>query len=128
MQKLLDWFGVKDHETWRAMTLDQQREFHEKFARGFEKYLFEGRAPSAELQSMFGRFRSWLLHVYESMTELNVQLTDESELCKGSIPFAGDAEQLKQKRAELGIAGRPADLDLEKVECLPDVAALERFA
>ena len=35
-QTVLDWFGVKDGDAWAAMTLDEQREHHEKFARGME--------------------------------------------------------------------------------------------
>lgn len=77
MQVLLDWFGVKDLATWRGMTLDQQRESHEKFARGFEAYLFEGKAPSIELQGLFQRFRAWMLNVYRSLRALNVELTDD---------------------------------------------------
>ena len=30
MNILLDWFGVKDLNTWNAMTLDQQRKYNEK--------------------------------------------------------------------------------------------------
>jgi len=77
MQHLLDWFGVKDVATWQAMTADQQREFHERFARGFEAYLMGGEAPSLAQQSMFQRFASWLTQVYRSLAGLNVQLTPE---------------------------------------------------
>lgn len=83
LKTLLDWFGIKaaegktQIETWRDMTLDEQRESHEKFARGFEAYLFEGKAPSVELQGVFQRFRAWLLNVYQTLKSLNVTLTDE---------------------------------------------------
>ena len=62
---------------WHAMPLEQQRQFDEQWARGFEAYAFEGRAPSLELQELFQRFRSWLLRIYKDLTALNVQLTDE---------------------------------------------------
>src|SRR5690606_6995678 len=52
-------------------------EQHEQFARGFEAYLFEGKAPSPELVSAFARFRAWLLDVYKSLRNLNVALTDD---------------------------------------------------
>jgi GNAT superfamily N-acetyltransferase len=77
MQAVLDWFGVPDLTSWRAMTLDEKREHHEQFARGFEAYLFEGKAPSQELRGLFQKFRAWLVNVYRSLTALNVQLTDE---------------------------------------------------
>lgn len=77
VQALLDWFGVADIATWRGMTLDQQREHHEQFARGFEQYAMDGKAPSVELATAFARFRSWLLSVYRKLTSLNVELTPE---------------------------------------------------
>ena len=77
LNAVLSWMGVKDAATWNAMTAEQRRPFHEQFARGFEAYLLEGKAPSAELQPMFGRFRSWLLNVYKSIKQLGVQLTPE---------------------------------------------------
>jgi hypothetical protein len=72
----LNWFGVTP-EQWRAMSMEQRRPYHEKWARGFESYLFEGRAPSLETQSLFSRFRAWLLNVYRQLTGLNVELTQE---------------------------------------------------
>jgi len=77
MQTVLDWFGIKDFGDWRGMTLEEKRPYHEQFARGFEAYLFEGKAPSIELQGIFQRFRAWLLNVYRSLLALNVNLTDE---------------------------------------------------
>lgn len=77
MQTVLDWFGVKDLATWQGMTLEQQREHHEKFARGFEAYLMEGKAPTTELARVFARFRGWLTALYRRLTALNVELTPE---------------------------------------------------
>lgn len=77
MQATLDWLGVADQAAWDAMTIDQKRQQHEQFARGFEAYLFEGAAPSVEMAGVFQRFRAWMLNVYQSLSKLNVQLTDE---------------------------------------------------
>jgi len=74
---ILNWFGVQDLDTWHRMTLEEKRGFHERFARGFEAYLFEGNAPSIELQPLFQRFKEWLKRVYKSIEALNVELTDE---------------------------------------------------
>lgn len=56
-----------------ALTVDQ----HEQFARGFELYLAEGKAPNPELAGAFARFKRWLIGVYKDLTRLNVQLTDD---------------------------------------------------
>ena len=50
---------------------------HEAFARGFERYLREGKAPSRELESIFARFRQWLVHLYRKATSLDVELNDD---------------------------------------------------
>lgn len=69
MDAILDWFGVDSLDTWNSMTLDQQRQFHEQFAESFEQYLFEGKAPSAELRGAFRRFRQWLVETYKSIQD-----------------------------------------------------------
>lgn len=56
-QTVLDYIGAQPGEAI-------SREAHEKFAKSFETYLSEGRAPSEELRSVFERFKSWLLYVY----------------------------------------------------------------
>lgn len=76
-QVLLDWFGVQTIDEWFNLPMEQKRSYHEQFARGFEAYLFEGKAPSIELQGMFQRFRAWLLRVYKDLKALKVELTDE---------------------------------------------------
>ncbi|MCU1114405.1 hypothetical protein JAK74_11405 [Stenotrophomonas maltophilia] len=67
---LLRWFGVESAE---QIGVDQ----HEQFARGFEAYLGEGKAPTPELQSVFSQFKQWILGVYRSLRNLDVELTDD---------------------------------------------------
>lgn len=50
---------------------------HEKFARGFERYLMEGRAPSKELASVFEQFKKWLTDIYQTVQKLRSPITDE---------------------------------------------------
>lgn len=68
-------------EVWNAMTLDQKRPHHERFAESFEQYLLEGKAPNAELQPLFRRFRAWMVNVYKSLTQFmrgrDLKLSDE---------------------------------------------------
>lgn len=70
LDALLKWFGVESAD---QIGVDQ----HEQFARGFEAYLGEGRAPTPELQSVFSQFKQWILGVYRSLRNLDVELTDE---------------------------------------------------
>jgi hypothetical protein len=81
MAATMKWFGVPDLATWNSYTLDQKRPYHEKWAESFEQYLLEGKAPNAELQGLFRRFRSWMVNVYKSLTHFmrgrNLQVSDE---------------------------------------------------
>ena len=75
---LMRWFAPDmTLEKWAGLTLDEKTPYHERFARGFEAYLFEGKAPSTEMRSLFRTFSSWLKSVYKSLTDLNVELTDD---------------------------------------------------
>lgn len=56
---------------------DVTRDDHERFARAFEAYLMEGRAPSLTLREAFARFRSWLLGIYRTLRGLNVEINDQ---------------------------------------------------
>lgn len=52
-------------------------EQHEKFARAFESYIGEGKAPSLELRTAFRRFAQWIVRIYRTLTALDVELNDD---------------------------------------------------
>lgn len=66
-----EWAGV-NNGVWTEAA-------EEKFARGFERYLADGQAPTEELKTVFEQFKSWLLEIYQSITgsSIDVQLTPE---------------------------------------------------
>jgi hypothetical protein len=71
---LLTWHGFEgtvDEQIaqWNALSFEQKRVAHERTAESFEAYLFEGKAPSIELQPYFQQFRAWLLSVYKSLKD-----------------------------------------------------------
>lgn len=76
LKAIFDYLGTT-REAWSTMSLEEKRPYHETFARSFEAYLFEGRAPSPQLQGVFARFRSWLLEVYKTLAALQVELRPE---------------------------------------------------
>jgi len=53
------------------------REAHELWARGFERYAMEGKAPSSALQRAFAAFRGWLLRIYQVVDNLRAPITPE---------------------------------------------------
>jgi hypothetical protein len=57
---VLDWLGVNRVE-------DVGRTHHERFARAFEVYMMEGRAPSQALAAVFAKFKAWLIGIYHTV-------------------------------------------------------------
>lgn len=83
LDTVLRWGGIEGETAearlaaWRAMPIDAQRHAHEAFAEGFEQYLLEGKAPSQEAATLFGKFRAWLVAVYGALRRHRVPLTDD---------------------------------------------------
>lgn len=59
------------------MVVEFTTEQHETWARGFEAYAMEGKAPSLELADAFARFKAWLTRIYRTVRGLNVKITPE---------------------------------------------------
>lgn len=62
----LKWMGVSDRSGIK-------RDHHEQFARSFEAYLFEGKAPTVELASVFQKFKLWLTAIYRTIANIPEQ-------------------------------------------------------
>jgi hypothetical protein len=96
---ILEWLGVASFDAIET-------EHHEKFARGFEQYLGEGKAPSLELQTVFAQFKAWILGVYRTLQGLNVELTDDARAMFDRL-LASDEEveaaQIRQGMAPLAM-------------------------
>lgn len=110
---LLKWLGAKSFEAI-------EREQHEKFARGFEAYLREGKAPTSELRQAFENFREWLLSIYKSIKDLKVELTPEVRgifdrmlATQEEIEKSGLVTEERFKISELKKQMKDRDLDIQ---------------
>jgi hypothetical protein len=91
----LKWLGA---ESFEKLTVEQ----HEKWARGFEAYLLEGKAPSTKLEAAFSAFKLWLRDIYRSVASLNVQLNDE---IRGVFDrLLATEKELDRQRNRMGLA------------------------
>ena len=70
MQTVREWLKV---EEGKPITKAQ----HERFARGFETYMMEGRAPSSALARVFEQFRQWLTSIYQTVAKLKSPITND---------------------------------------------------
>ena len=113
------------------------RDIHEMFASGFETYTMEGKAPTAELQPIFNRFRIWLNEIYKRLSEPfrqnnlgGVELSDEVRAIMDRM--LATQEEIDQAKADAGMGPRLSQaLGLtaqEAVEYESMVAAAEEEA
>lgn len=52
-------------------------EAHELFARSWERYLMEGKAPKPSLNGVFRKFAAWMRSIYRLVKNLNAPITPE---------------------------------------------------
>ncbi len=130
-QTVRNWLGAKGT---KALTTEQ----HEKFARGFEAYLMEGKAPSAGLRKAFASFRAWLLSIYRTLARLNAELTPEvrgvmdrllaadeeiaeAERSQNATPLFADAESARMTDEEF--SAYQESVDAARLEARDQLAA-----
>lgn len=70
LKTVRNWMGLEEGKKIN-------RTQHERWARGFERYLMEGVAPSKELQSVFEKFKDWLTKIYETVKKLRSPINDD---------------------------------------------------
>lgn len=148
MEKDLTTVERRTFDTWlhsqvpgAKWSVDQR----ELFARAFERYLAEGKAPSKELEGVFSKFRQWLLTVYERITgtAIDVKLSDNVRAAFDRMLFNQKLRQdvtpevaavrtgldshraelmaeLDQHAAELGLPDQAAPIQPETVPPMPE--------
>lgn len=88
---LMEWLGSDGSA---PLTVAQE----EQFARGFERYLMEGVAPSAATRSIFYQFATWLYKVYRTLDKLDADLTPEVRNIMGRM--LATEQEIKSAEAE----------------------------
>lgn len=101
-EEALKRFGAKSLEEFATQSVDQKRAVHEKFARTFEQYVYEGHAPTAGLTRIFQRFRSWLMKIYAPLTSVpGADMSDDVRALFDRMFVSAEAVQQAQARRGL---------------------------
>jgi hypothetical protein len=85
MATMEKWLGVENGK-W-------QRQHEEKAANAYEKYWFDGKAPTAELKPLFASIKQWMVGIYKQLAgkRINVRIPGEvrdifDRMAKGEAP------------------------------------------
>jgi hypothetical protein len=89
VQTILNWVG---HDKWGTDT-------SEAFARGFERYLAEGKAESASLKSIFKYFKEWLTEIYKGIvgSAIDIKLNEPMEKLYATMLGDNFKQEVKQE-------------------------------
>lgn len=97
-QTVRDWLGTDE----AAYITTRQ---HEKFARGFERYMMEGEAPTPALAAVFAKFQEWLTALYKTVSRLRSPITDDirgvfDRMLSGQAP-AAEEDFVRQRETQV---------------------------
>ena len=84
-----------------AIRAAEERWMQERFARGFERYIAEGKAPTQALQSAFRKFKSWLVSIYRDLKNLGKEPPEEIKRVMDRMLATDDEIEAWAKAKEL---------------------------
>ncbi|MFR1397051.1 MAG: hypothetical protein ACLSW9_05340 [Megasphaera micronuciformis] len=84
-----------------AIRAAEERWMQERFARGFERYIAEGKAPTQALQSAFRKFKFWLISIYRDLTNLGKEPPEDVKRVMDRMLATDDEIEAWAKAKEL---------------------------
>lgn len=102
-EELKKWLGVKPNQNYFT------RAQHEKFARGYEKFLYEGKAVNPIIASAFDDYEKFIRDVYDDITKIDIKAGKKYE------PLTREAYNFFNSMVS-GELTPPANLPSETVE------------
>lgn len=84
-----------------AIRAAEERWMQERFARGFERYVAEGKAPTQALQSTFRKFKSWLVSIYRDLKNLGKEPPEDVKRVMDRMLATDDEIEAWAKAKEL---------------------------
>ena len=114
-QAVQAWFAANGHEMTDGDSIPV--EAHELWARGFERYLMEGKPPAQGLTKAFETMRSWLIGIYRRVASLKSPITDDIRKVMDRLIATDD--EIADVRSEQGLDatfGSPAQAGMSEPE------------
>ena len=96
MEKVADRFMAGDTTVWQQAL---EVAYHEQWARGMERWYFEGTAPTSALRGAFTKFSNWWSGIYPSLEALNVDI--DPQIRGVYARLTASEEAINQEHADL---------------------------
>lgn len=108
-----------------AIKSAEARWIHERFARGFERYIADGKAPNESLKKVFEKFKDWMVSIYQDLKNLGKKPPKEIQdvMARMITPEVDTKYSVREANGQL--TRSKEDLKAEIKEAFPNAKAIK---
>ena len=108
-----------------AIKSAEARWIHERFARGFERYIADGKAPNESLKSVFEKFKDWMVSIYQDLKNLGKKPPKEIQDVMARMITPEVDTKYSVREANDQLTRSKEDLKAEIKEAFPNVKGIK---
>lgn len=103
-----------------AIKAAEERWMHERFARGFERYLADGEAPTPSLKHVFEKFMDWMVGIYLDLKNLGKKPPKEIQAVMARMITLKASTKYSVRKKDAQLIRSREDLKAEIKEAFPN--------
>lgn len=108
-----------------AIKSAEARWIHERFARGFERYIADGKAPNESLKNVFEKFKGWMVSIYHDLKNLGKKPPKEIQDLMARMITPETDTKYSAREAHEQLTRSKEDLKAEIKDVFPNVKEIK---
>ena len=108
-----------------AIKSAEARWMHERFARGFERYIADGKAPNESLKNVFEKFKDWMVSIYQDLKNLGKKPPKEIQDVMARMITPKTDTKYSAREAREQLTRSKEDLKAEIKEAFPNAKEIK---
>lgn len=108
-----------------AIKSAEARWMHERFARGFERYIADGKAPNESLKNVFEKFKGWMVSIYQDLKNLGKKPPKEIQDVMARMITPKTDTKYSAREAHEQLTRSKEDLKAEIKEAFPNAKGIK---
>lgn len=108
-----------------AIKSAEARWIHERFARGFERYIADGKAPNESLKNVFEKFKEWMVSIYQDLKNLGKKPPKEIQDVMARMITPETDTKYSAREAHEQLTRSKEDLKAEIKEAFPNAKEIK---
>ncbi|MEE0404429.1 hypothetical protein, partial [Megasphaera elsdenii] len=108
-----------------AIKSAEARWMHERFVRGFERYIADGKAPNESLKNVFEKFKDWMVSIYHDLKNLGKKPPKEIQDVMARMITPETNTKYSVREANDQLSRSKEDLKTEIKEAFPNAKEIK---